>query len=1096
MSYSSEVLADSPLVYYRLGEASGSTLVDSSGNGRNGTYNGDYTLGQPGLTLDTDTAAAFAGGATAWTTTTYGAWMNSLTTFTVEVWFRLSDIAGGYVAGRWPNSGGSQWFIVAGGDDNLTTVARIGGTQRNLASTYTRDTTTIYHVAMTYDGTTLRQYVNGVETASGAWSGSMTTSTGVLHLGRIASATNSFLPGTLDEFAMYGSALSAARILAHYTAGTDATVTGTLAATGPAGVSAGTGAVTIPAALVATGPAGTASLAGTVTTTGTIAATGPAGIADGSATVDNSVAGALTATGPAGVAALAGTVTTTGTLAATGPAGVAAGEADTTGGAVTGTLNATGPAGVASAQGNNDVVDGWVADLTGRALIGVTTTTVDLYVPGDIATPPGAVTVRQVVRNSHQMPALTALTPRYAPGEYTVLDTDTLGEDAIVGTWHVWVDGIDRTYDADGELLDIDDLVAEKGLGDRSARVDVKRIQIWHTSGTGDYSWLYPGAKVEAGIVHPDGSRTILFAGDLISDDTESTTTTFSNTWTVQGTLVQAVQAVMQPLDEMEPTQVGTVVPRVLNGIISRRFPKIPTLATPDVETRKLGSYGQKVGDYVKAQLALAWDGDSQLALGALGVNRRQYAPVWTDTTTVHWTLTAAAPGISARLGEDWSQVVNCYFGRGTLPSGHRWMNRRFPYMLPYAPPTYFSGDTSAQLVLGSTDAETINNGVSLLNQRLREIGYHDVPLSDTFGLQTLYAVRRLQTTRGLLVDGHVGGQTWTSIWSIGATGADLRSMRLPLWSDPRVEPWFYLPNGAIAEPNPAYDPQWPRIEEDIDYGDNTTLALGVADATARGERTKEPGIVGTITAATDFWEGSRFLADPAQNLTLLGWKGQDPLLHIVQRTIRRKAGTVDLVVDSKFRDALTIRQIMERDAESKADPARRPGAIGRTSSTTAQDFTLFDGDSPAGIVPELTLRAGLWSVWPFPLDRVGTLARSWARTYDPVTRFVMLLFGREVLPSQLHANLGNALTSTRQWSDPGIDAWLTRMGFITGWGQEGQACGFYPGAEDAGNPVTGAFLSTQPANFTSQVKGFAWVAIQPEHDTRFEAEFEPQAKG
>src|SRR5439155_683557 len=37
-SYSQTVLGDSPLVYYRLDETSGSTAADSSGNGRTGAY--------------------------------------------------------------------------------------------------------------------------------------------------------------------------------------------------------------------------------------------------------------------------------------------------------------------------------------------------------------------------------------------------------------------------------------------------------------------------------------------------------------------------------------------------------------------------------------------------------------------------------------------------------------------------------------------------------------------------------------------------------------------------------------------------------------------------------------------------------------------------------------------------------------------------------------------------------------------------------------------------------------------------------------------------------------------------------------------------
>ena len=51
-SYSSSVLADSPLAYWRLGESSGSTAADASGNGRTGSYLNTPTLGAGGaLTL-------------------------------------------------------------------------------------------------------------------------------------------------------------------------------------------------------------------------------------------------------------------------------------------------------------------------------------------------------------------------------------------------------------------------------------------------------------------------------------------------------------------------------------------------------------------------------------------------------------------------------------------------------------------------------------------------------------------------------------------------------------------------------------------------------------------------------------------------------------------------------------------------------------------------------------------------------------------------------------------------------------------------------------------------------------------------------------
>ncbi len=60
MAYADVVLADSPLAYYRLGESSGTTMTDSSGNGRHGTYVGSPTLGAAGL-VPGDTCADFDG---------------------------------------------------------------------------------------------------------------------------------------------------------------------------------------------------------------------------------------------------------------------------------------------------------------------------------------------------------------------------------------------------------------------------------------------------------------------------------------------------------------------------------------------------------------------------------------------------------------------------------------------------------------------------------------------------------------------------------------------------------------------------------------------------------------------------------------------------------------------------------------------------------------------------------------------------------------------------------------------------------------------------------------------------------------------------
>jgi hypothetical protein len=61
--YQTQVMADSPFGYWRLGETAGTSAADSSGHGNTGTYSGGVTLGQPGLPpgVPGDTAVLFNG---------------------------------------------------------------------------------------------------------------------------------------------------------------------------------------------------------------------------------------------------------------------------------------------------------------------------------------------------------------------------------------------------------------------------------------------------------------------------------------------------------------------------------------------------------------------------------------------------------------------------------------------------------------------------------------------------------------------------------------------------------------------------------------------------------------------------------------------------------------------------------------------------------------------------------------------------------------------------------------------------------------------------------------------------------------------------
>ena len=69
------------------------------------------------------------------------------------------------------------------------------------------------HVATTYDGATLRVYINGTQMASRAMSGGIQVNADALRIGG-SSYPNSFFQGTIDEVRIYSRALSQSEIQA------------------------------------------------------------------------------------------------------------------------------------------------------------------------------------------------------------------------------------------------------------------------------------------------------------------------------------------------------------------------------------------------------------------------------------------------------------------------------------------------------------------------------------------------------------------------------------------------------------------------------------------------------------------------------------------------------------------------------------------------------------------------------------------------------------------------------------------------------------------------------------------------------------------
>ena len=309
MSYSSEVLADSPLAYWKLDETSGSVAADSSGNGRDAAYGGGNTLGATSLLTDgTGHALGLTANTSNGVSIAAASWM-SVTALTAEALVNFTssvDGSNGDAIVDQYGGGGFRWLLWRNTTGKAALQLTNGTTFYNVASTTTLSLNTTYHVAGTWDGSNIRIYLNGSLENTTATTGTLPASSQVLAIGAYSNSSSTAPGGSIDEVAIYGTALSGTRIAAHYTAATsapaDATVTAvaatatasTLAPALSAGwsvaaVAATASATALPPVVSTQGDATVAAVAATATASAAVP------VLHASATVVGSAAAAIAA---------------------------------------------------------------------------------------------------------------------------------------------------------------------------------------------------------------------------------------------------------------------------------------------------------------------------------------------------------------------------------------------------------------------------------------------------------------------------------------------------------------------------------------------------------------------------------------------------------------------------------------------------------------------------------------------------------------------------------------------------------------------------------------------------------------------------------
>lgn len=213
-AYSDAVLADGPWMYYRLAEANGATvMVDSSGNGRNGTYAGS-TLPTPAASLnalDASDGARKFGPSSGYATTASGT-LPSPRYMTVEFFTKTTGSYGSFV--NQDSATGSQraWKIDLSGGSLYVYNPYYN---YHVYGPILADGVP-HHVVVVFANGTVDMWVDGIKKGTANLS-TFRSSVAGLHIG-IGGNLAGQIDATMDDVAIYDRVLAPERIQAHYAA--------------------------------------------------------------------------------------------------------------------------------------------------------------------------------------------------------------------------------------------------------------------------------------------------------------------------------------------------------------------------------------------------------------------------------------------------------------------------------------------------------------------------------------------------------------------------------------------------------------------------------------------------------------------------------------------------------------------------------------------------------------------------------------------------------------------------------------------------------------------------------------------------------------
>ena len=191
---------------YSFGEGAGTSVTDASGNGNTGTIaNATWTTaGKYGNAL-------VFNGTSSLVTINDSPSLDLTTGMTLEAWVNPSAVSSNW--GDVIYKGNDNYFLEGTSAPSGVPGAggTFGGSDVVTLGTASLPTNTWSYLAATYDGATLRLYVNGILVSSLAQTGNIATSSNPLQIGG-DSIFGQYFAGLIDEVRVYNGPLSVAQI--------------------------------------------------------------------------------------------------------------------------------------------------------------------------------------------------------------------------------------------------------------------------------------------------------------------------------------------------------------------------------------------------------------------------------------------------------------------------------------------------------------------------------------------------------------------------------------------------------------------------------------------------------------------------------------------------------------------------------------------------------------------------------------------------------------------------------------------------------------------------------------------------------------------